>query len=232
MAPDAGWHPTADPLRHARRSRSHRSQLPEQDMHVSSTFSGAGNTIAENIATAERIGLTELACVEQVRADTTWIPAYVAAVQEAGEQTAIVLHCAVEARILDAYGCLDLPPELEGIDAVYAVSHHAPSPDGPMSPRSTRERIGEGRLDPRMVLRWLVDGTAAALGHHEHVVIAHLFSVLAELGLEEGDVPLDLVGGLALAAAEAGAQIEVNEGWRYPTMRTLGPFLRHGAPCC
>jgi putative hydrolase len=201
-----------------------------QDTHVSSTFSGGRNTIAENIAVAERIGLTELACVEQVRADTRWIPAYVAAVREGREQTAIVLHCAVEAKILDAYGCLDLPPALEGIDAVYVASHHAPSPDGPMNPRSTRERLDEGELDPRMVLRWMVDGTAAALHRHEHIVIAHLFSVLAELGLEEGDVPLDLVDALARAAAEADARIEVNEHWRCPTVRTLRPFLRHGVP--
>ncbi len=103
-----------------------------QDMHVSSTFSGGRTTIEENIAEAERIGLTELACVEHVRADTTWIPAYVAAVREGRQGTAIVLHCAVEARIMDAYGCLDLPPGLEGVDAVYAASDQAPSPDGPM----------------------------------------------------------------------------------------------------
>ena len=41
-----------------------------QDMHAYSTFSGGRNTIAENIAEAERLGITELACVEQVRADT------------------------------------------------------------------------------------------------------------------------------------------------------------------
>ena len=131
---------------------------------------------------------------------------------------------------MDAYGRLDLPPGLEGVDAVYAASLQAPSPDGPMNPRSTRKRIDEGELDPDMVLRWMVDGTAAALHHHEHIVIAHLFSVLAELGIEEGDVPLDLVDALARAASETDARIEVNEHWRCPTMRTLRPFLRHRVP--
>ncbi len=206
------------------------SPVLSRDMHVNSTFSGGRNTIAENIAAAERIGLKELACVEQVRADTRWIPAYVAAVREGRGQTAVVLHCAVEAKILDTYGCLDLPAELEGVDAVYAVSDQAPSPDGPMHPRSTRARIEEGELDPGMVLRWLVNGTAAALGHHDHVVIARLFSVLPGLGLQEGDVPLDLIDALALAAAEAGSQIEVNEHRHCPTGRTLRPFLLHGVP--
>jgi putative hydrolase len=201
-----------------------------QDIHVHSTFSGGVNTIGENIVEAERIGLTELACVEHVRGDTKWVPAYVAAISEIRKRTPIVLHCAVEAKILDVYGCLDLPAELDGIDAVYAASHQAPSPDGPMNPRSTRERIEAGELDPQIVLRWIVSGTVAAVRHHEHLVIAHLFSVLPKLGLEERDVPPDLIDSLAIAAAESDARIVVDEHWRCPTVRTLRPFLRHGVP--
>lgn len=201
-----------------------------QDMHVHSTFSGGANTIEENVAEAERIGLTELACVEHVRGDTKWIPAYVAAISEIRKRTPIVLRCAVEAKILDIYGCLDLPAELDGIDAVYASSHQAPSPDGPMNPRSTRERIEAEELDPQMVLRWMVSGTVAAVRRHEHLVIAHLFSVLPRLGLEERDVSPDLIDSLAIAAAESNARIVVDEHWRCPAVRTLRPFLRHGVP--
>jgi putative hydrolase len=201
-----------------------------QDMHVYSTFSDGQNTIEENVAEAERIGLTELVFADHVRADSKWVPAYVAAVRKSREQTSIVLHCAVEAKILDSYGCLDLPGKLVGIDAVYAVSHQAPSPDGPMNPRSTRERIESGQLDPQMVLRWMVEGTVAALDRHEHVVIGHLFGVLSTLGLEEDDVSPELVDSIAIAAAESGAQIVVDERRRCPTARTLRPFLRHGVP--
>ncbi len=204
--------------------------VPTQDMHVYSTFSDGENTIEENVAEAERIGLTELVFADRVRADSKWVPAYVTAVREAGKQTPVVLQCAVEAKILDIYGCLDLPGELIGIDAVYAVSHQAPSPDGPMNPRSTRERIEAGELDPQMILRWMVAGTVAALHRHEHVVIGHLFSALPTLGLEEGDVSPELVDSLAIAAAEADARIEVDEHWRCPTAQTLRPFLRHGVP--
>jgi putative hydrolase len=201
-----------------------------QDMHVHSTFSGGVNTIEENVAEAERIGLTELACVEHVRGDTKWVPAYVAAISDIRKRTPIVLRCAVEARILDIYGCLDLPAELDGIDAVYAASHQAPSPDGPMNPRSTRERIEAGELDPQMVLRWVARGTTAALRRHEHLVIAHLFSVLPRLGLEERDMSPDLIDSLAIAAAKSDARIVVDEHWRCPAVRTLRPFLRRGVP--
>jgi putative hydrolase len=201
-----------------------------QDMHVYSTFSDGKNTIEESVVEAEQIGLTELTFVDHVRADTKWVPAYVAAVREGQAHTSIVLHCAVEAKILDIYGCLDLPAELEGVDAVYVVSHQAPSPDGPMNPRSTRERIVAGELDPQMVLDWMVSATAAALHSHEHVVIGHLFSTLPTLGLEEGDVAPELVDSLAIAAARSHARIEVDERRKCPTARTLRPFLRRGVP--
>lgn len=201
-----------------------------QDMHVYSTFSDGQNTIEENVAEAERIGLTELVFADHVRFDSKWVPDYVAAVSRCREQTSVVLHCAVEAKILDTYGRLDLPRNLKGVEAVYVVGHQPPSPDGPMSPRSTRERIEARDLDSRMVLSWLVAGTAAALYCHEHVVIAHLFSALPTLGLSEGDVPAEMVDSLVVAAAESDARILVGERWRCPTIRTMRPFLQHGVP--
>lgn len=199
-------------------------------MHVYSTFSDGQNTIEENVAKAERVGLAELVFADHVRADSKWVPAYVETVRKCNEQTSVVLHCAVEAKILDIYGSLDLPRRLSGIDAVYAVCHQAPSPDGPMNARSTRERIEAGDLDPEMILRWMVEGTAAALHRHEHVVIAHLFSALPTLGLSEGDVSLEMVDSLAIAAAESDARLTVDEHWRCPTARTLRPFLQRGVP--
>jgi putative hydrolase len=201
-----------------------------QDMHVYSTFSDGQNTIEDNVAEAERIGLTEIVFADHVRADSKWVPAYVAEVEKCRERTSVVLRCAVEAKILDIYGRLDLPRKLEGVDAVYVVGHQAPSPDGPMNPRSTRERIEAGELDPQVILHWMVAGTAAALHLHEYVVIGHLFSALPMLGLSEGDVPPELVDALAIAAVESNARILVDERRRCPAPRTLRPFLRHGVP--
>ena len=201
-----------------------------QDMHVYSTFSDGQNTIEEIVAEAERIGLTELVFADHVRFDSKWVPDYVAAVSKYRKQTSVVLHCAVEAKILDSYGRLDLPRNLTGVEAVYVVGHQPPSPDGPMGPRSTRERIEAGDLDSRMVLGWLVAGTAAALHCHEHVVIAHLFSALPTLGLSEGDVPGEMIDSLVEAASESDARILVDERWRCPTVRTVRPFLQHGIP--
>jgi putative hydrolase len=199
-------------------------------MHVCPIFVNSRNTIEQNVAEAERIGLAELACVYRVRAGTGWVPAFVAAVREAEEHTSIALCCAVEARIMDTYGNLDLPADLDGVEAIYAAGQQAPSPDGPLDQCSARERIEAGELDPQMVLRWIVDGTAAAAHRHEHVAIASLFGVLPRLGLAEGDVSLDLIDSLAIAAAESDARIVLDERRKRPAARTLRPFLRHGVP--
>ena len=52
-----------------------------QDMHVHSTFSDGRDTIEDNVAEAERLGLLELTCVDHVRAGTDWVADYVAAVR-------------------------------------------------------------------------------------------------------------------------------------------------------
>ena len=225
MAPDADRYAAAHPV-----GGLMREGALTQDMHVYSTFSEGKNTIEETVAEAERMGLTELAFADHVRSDSKWVPDYVAAVRRCGEQTSVVLRCAVETKILDVYGRLDLPRKLAGVDAVYVVGHQAPSPDGPMNPRSTRERIEAGELDPRMILSWMIAGTAAALHRGKNVVIAHPFSALPSLGLEEGDVPPELIDSLAFAAAKSDARILVDERRRCPTARTLQPFLRHGVP--
>lgn len=201
-----------------------------QDMHVHSTFSDGKTTIEENVAEAERLGLVELTCVDHVRADTGWVPEYVAAVRRVAAQTPIALHCAVEAKILDTEGALDAPADLEGVDAVYAADHQVPSPEGPLHPRFVGEQLEAGKLDAETVLGWIVTGTAAAVRRYESIVIAHLFSVLPKIGLGEGEVPAGLVDSLADAAAETGARIEVDERWKCPAAATLRPFLERGVP--
>lgn len=57
------------------------------------------------------------------------------------EKVSIDLRCAVEAKILDTKGTLDLPSDLEGIDAIYAADYRVPSFEGPLNPRTVREEI-------------------------------------------------------------------------------------------
>jgi putative hydrolase len=201
-----------------------------QDMHVHSTFSDGRDTIEENVAEAERLDLLALGCVDHVRMDTDWVADYAAAVRRANATSPVVLRCAVEAKLLDTAGNLDLPADLEGVDAIYAADHQVPLADGPHAPAEVKALIAEGRLSVAEVIGAIATSTANALHRWPLVVIAHLFSVLPKVGLSENDVPPQLLKQLAAITAQTDAQIEISERWSCPSARTLRPFLDHGVP--
>jgi putative hydrolase len=205
---------------------------PRQDMHVHSMFSDGRNTIEENVAEAERLGLLELTCVDHVRVDTDWVPDYAATVKRVNATTTVQLRCAVEAKLLDTAGRLDLPAEgLTDVDAIYAADHQVPLKDGPHTPSEVKTQLADGTLSSTEVIEAIVTSTANALrGQTLPVVIAHMFSILPKLGLSEDQVSQGLLEQLASTAAQAGAQIEISERWSCPSARTLRPFLARGVP--
>ncbi len=202
----------------------------DQDNHVHSTFSDGKGTIAENIAAAEAVGLTRLTCVDHVRVDTAWAPEFVKAVREADATTEIELLCGLEAKLLDTAGNLDLPDDLGGVDRVYAADHQVPLASGPTHPREVKAALEDGSMSAAEVLGAIVESTAAAVRRYEDVqiVIAHLFSVLPKIGLDEAEVPMELIEKLADAAAASGAMIEIDERWSCPSARTVRPFIDRG----
>ena len=200
------------------------------DMHVHSTFSDGADRIEDNIAEAEALGLTALGCVDHVRADTDWLPSYVAAVDGLRGSTRVELRCGIEAKLLDTSGALDLPSGIDGVDAIYAADHQVPLESGPTHPREVKERISAGELDARAVIDALLTSTARALERPQRVVIAHFLSILPKIGLTEADVPLEALELLAETTARTGQEIEISERWRCPSAATLRPFKARGVP--
>ncbi len=201
---------------------------PLQDMHVHSTFSDGRDAIEDNVAEAERLGLTALGCVDHVRVDTDWLPGYVAAVRRVRETTDVALTCSIEAKLLDTTGALDLPADIDGVEAIFAADHQVPLEDGPNHPRDVRERLERGDLRADDVLEAIVTSTARSLDRPEPVTIAHFFSVLPKIGLDEAGVPEDLLHHLASETRRTGQRIEISERWRCPSARTLRPFVDAG----
>jgi putative hydrolase len=200
------------------------------DMHVHSTFSDGADRLEDNIAEAEALGLTALGCVDHVRASTDWVPDYVAAVNRLRSDTAVELRCGIEAKLMDTTGALDLPVNLDGVDAIYAADHQVPLESGPTHPREVRERIAGGELEAADVIDALLTSTARALERPQRVVIAHFLSILPKIGLTEADVPLEGLERLAEATARTGQEIEISERWRCPSATTLRPFKARGVP--
>jgi len=93
-----------------------------------------------------------------------------------------------------------------------------------------RERLERGELAAADVLEAIVTSTARSLDRPEPVVIAHFFSVLPKIGLDEADAPEDLLRHLASECRRTGQTIEISERWRCPNARTLRPFVDAGVP--
>ena len=197
-----------------------------EDHHVHSTFSDdAVSTPAQNLVAAGTAGLRVVRMVDHVRVSTTYVPEFLATVRALPPVEGLRVLTGVEAKILDASGAVDAPPEVlarvgspGGPDRILLADHQVPGPDGPWSPRSTFERIMAG-LDPADVIEMLVTATIRALHGTGPAQLAHPFSVLPKIGLSEDDVPDQLLDALAAAAVATGTLVEVNEKWHCPGAR-------------
>jgi len=212
-----------------------RSPLPSTtvDGHVHSTFSDdAVSTVHENLAAALTVGLTEVTFVDHVRSSTGWVPEMVAAVRALDVPDGLVVRCGVETKLLDVAGRLDLPTDAVvgrgALDVVLVGDHQFPGTDGPWSPTQTRERIADG-LSPADAVSLLVEASIAAMTAQPGIQLAHWFSILPKVGLDESDLSDEHLRAWAAAARETGSTIEVNEKWACPGPRAVRAALDAGA---
>lgn len=199
------------------------------DHHVHSTFSDdAVSTLAENVAAAHAVGLTELRLVDHVRRDTTWVPEFVAAVAGLEIPDDLTVHTGVEAKLLDATGALDLPPDLAGIDRVLIADHQFPGTDGPWSPSTTAARLAAG-MTADDALDLLVGALVSAMRRHPGNQLAHCFSILPKIGLDESMLGRDRLEAWAHTASATDTLVEVNEKWACPGPDAIAAARAAGA---
>lgn len=209
------------------------SRLLEGDYHVHSTFSDdARSTLAENIASAHRAGLRTMRLTDHVRASTTWVPEFVAAVAAEPVPDGLTVLTGVEAKLLDASGAVDTPTGLVvgpgGVDAIVIGDHQFPGTDGPWSPEATRARLAAG-LSADDALDLLVEASVRAMERTPHAQLAHWFSILPKIGLAEEQLGGDRLAAWAAAAAATGTIVEVNEKWACPGPFAVRALLAAGA---
>jgi putative hydrolase len=199
------------------------------DFHVHSTFSDyASSTLAENLAAASQCGLDQIRMVEHVRRSTSWVPDFVAALAREPRPEVLVVHTGVEAKLLDSTGRLDLPDQLDGIDTVLIADHQFPGPQETWTPAETRRRLDAG-LSVAAALDLLTTGLIKAMETTDSAQLAHCFSILPKVGLDEADLDDDHLERWASAAARTGTSVEVNEKWHCPGPRALAAALAAGA---
>jgi putative hydrolase len=201
----------------------------DEDFHVHSTFSDGASTLADNVQAARERGLRTLCLVDHVRRDTTWVPEFTAAVEEYRDQSGLRVLAGVEAKILDTSGQLDIPPALSDIDLVLIADHQFPADTGPVHPAEVRSALEYGGLRPAEAVERLCEATAnAALRCGFRPLVAHLFSLLPKIGLDEATVSDLLLADLAKRVAHADAMVEVNEKWSCPSPRTVAAMADAG----
>ncbi|MGY0488903.1 PHP domain-containing protein [Streptomyces sp. WG-D5] len=201
------------------------------DLHTHTDFSDGHDPLDRVVGAAEAAGLHTLVVTDHVRADTTYLPGYVAAVSAARARTRVRLVCGVEAKIMDTEGRIDLPDDLTGIDHIALADHRFPLPDGPAHPDAVRARLDAGTLTPAAALDHLLTATARAVarvpaGRTAH--LAHLFSVLPKTGLDESALDAALLAPLARVCRRHDVAVELNEKWRCPAPRTAALLARAG----
>ncbi|RBY75574.1 histidinol-phosphatase [Blastococcus sp. TF02-09] len=206
--------------------------LLRTDHHVHSTWSDdAVSTTAANLAAARDAGLASIRMVDHVRTSTTYVPEFLAEVAALPPVEGLEVLTGVEAKILDSSGRLDVPSDLVvgdgGVDRVLIADHQFPGPDGPWSPRRTREEIDAG-LHPQDALDLLVTATVRAMGQVPRAQLAHLFSLLPKIGLHESALSDEHLSAIATAAVRTGTTVEVNEKWRCPGPRAVLAFAVAG----
>ena len=192
-----------------------------------STFSDGESTLAENVRAARERALRTLCLVDHVRRDTAWLPEFAAAVAALRDQRELRILAGVEAKILDTSGRLDLPPGLDGIDLVLIADHQFPGDGGPVHPAEARAAIGRGEMTPAEAIERLCEASANALSATDRGrVLAHLFSVLPKIGLDEAMVPEALLTRLASTDRGRGSDGRDQREVGVP----VGPHdRRHGA---
>ena len=208
----------------------------DEDFHVHSTFSDGASTLAENVQAARERGLRTVCLVDHVRRDTRWLPEFTAAVDQYRGRPGLRVLAGVEAKILDAAGHLDLPPDLHtlgGIDLVLIADHQFPADNGPVHPDELRAALEFGSMTSAEAIERLCQATASAATAQAAMaqtvtLLAHLFSLLPKIGLDEAMVPGALLTDLAKRVAHVGAMVEVNEKWSCPSARTVAAMADAG----
>ncbi len=191
------------------------------DWHTHSDLTDGADSPDAMVDAAAAAGLAGWGLSDHVRADSDWVDGYVRRVR-AMHRGGLQVFCGVEAKILDRAGRLDLPVHLPELDHVLVADHQFPGVDGPVSPATVRSWLANGRMSAADAVDTLVDATCAGLRQSPApAVVAHLFSLLPKLCLDEAAVTDEHRSALASACLTTGSAVEVNEKWVCPSVDTV-----------
>lgn len=210
------------------RMKADVQHLLRGDHHVHSTFSDdAVSTLEENVVAAAAAGLTQVRLVDHVRASTSWVPEFVEAVSRLRVPEGLTVLTGVEAKMLNIAGDLDTPPLPPGIDRVLIADHQFPTDEGPLGPSAVRELLATS-WSAEDAFDQLITAYVNVMRRHPGNQLAHPFSILDKIGLDEAALSADRLSLFAHTAADTDTHVEVNEKWACPSPDTIRVLLAAG----
>jgi putative hydrolase len=201
------------------------------DGHVHTGFASGRDSVGVIVMAADRAGLTAVTFADQVGPDTAWLPAYADAVRRAQQRTELVLRVSAEVEVIQPDGWLAWPADLGDLEAVSVAVSRLPMSDGSYGTRDVRAMLASGLLSPTRLAEIVVEVTIRGIeraSRYAPTQLARPLSLLTRVGVDDDDLPPELVSRLAEACVATGTVVELSEAWRSPSPLTVGVLRAAG----
>jgi putative hydrolase len=200
------------------------------DWHTHSNQTDGADSIPAMADAALLAGLNIWGLSDHVRASSDWLDEYHREVR-ALRRGDLDIRCGLETKLLNTAGDLDLPVRLPTLDYLLLADHQFPGESGPLGPSTVRAQLERGERRGEDVIADLITATVNGLAKSPFPpIVAHLFSLLPKMGLDESLVTDEHVDALAAACLANGGAVEINEKWRCPSSRVAVRLAQSGVP--
>ncbi|HEY8532283.1 MAG TPA: hydrolase [Micromonospora sp.] len=192
------------------------------DAHVHSGFSAGHDSIGAIVCAAQLAGLRQVTFADQVDPDASWLPAYREAILRAQRRTDLELRISAEVEVIRPDGWLAFPADLGGLDAVTVAVSRLPVAGRLIEAAEVRALLAAGRLRRVDVVEAVVAATVRGVeraSRYAPTQLARPLGLLAELGIEEAEVPEPLLRECVEGCRVTNTIVEVSEAWRRPSVR-------------
>jgi putative hydrolase len=206
---------------------------PAADAHVHSGFAAGHDSIGTLVTAASLAGLTRLTFADQVDSETSWLPAYRESVLRAQRRTEMDLRISAEIEVIRADGWLAFPADLGGLDAVTVAVSRLPIGTRLVGLPDARAMLASGALRAADAVELVVSATIMGVeraSRYAPTQLARPLSLLAELGIDDGDIEESLLRECVEGCRVTNTTVEVSEAWRRPSARMAQMCSAAGVP--
>jgi putative hydrolase len=196
------------------------------DMHIHSSFSDGTSTPEEIVKCAIEKGYQEICIVDHVRRTSEWVDRFEKEITELKRryQGRIILHCGIEAKVINLQGEIDARPEFfSKVDLVLSAFHRIP--------KAQDEFMSEDEIVSNRALaleRWF-EAKMKLLENPYVDIFAHPSAVLMRHHIA---IPSKYKIQIAQKASNSGKVFEINSKYHVPDEEFIRLLETNGVQMC